>query len=632
MVQGSSRSAIKSAPISLLTVSIALIATTLVQGAHAWKIVNLPLFFLISVISYSLQLHLARTRFRVHRFSAFLLAVLSIYCAYSEYSWILVAHDPFLSVLFRVLTLVLMAALPWISGKKDSIALTLALFLNLVPPFSITLVGGLLSRDGGWLGSLIAMVGIAQVCWRRIVSYEKWFRFEFLIVFLLILLQFYHCVHGIQGVETSISHMTKQLLIIPGAFFIGVLLGADPFLRRRFVLGAISWGVVCAFFVLFAAFKNEESMSFTFAAGVNANTIAILWAWLACICFILPARIYGYIPMVFSVIFIVLTFAAGTRAATIAIVGTGLLLLLELGGHKFGLKRTTRSAILLLSLALGCFSIAGFVLVDPSESNSIRRILWNLSIAGIFESPGRALFGSGHFGPYFLTSHHSPFVEVDELVTLVGRYPWILDTHPHSDLISRLYGHGLLGFFIYLLICIKAIFRLSQHRTNLPVVGLLLTQVIIGVTDPTSVAIVSGVLFWIPVFFGIPAASTIRRLPERKMKRLGPVLVLTGLVLIVSILSQRKHKEVSNFINGDHGDPIILQWSSQFYQARASIETGGQKCLDLCTAYRLQPMGSVFLRTFECLRRNTGIEIPKDCSIGLLEEMNPYKISTSVVK
>lgn len=171
--------------------------------------------------------------------------------------------------------------------------------------------------------------------------------------------------------------------------------------------------------------------------------------------------------------------------------------------------------------------------VDTSKSIAARRLVWEVTIAGITDSPVSLLTGNGDFGPFhmYLFRHFRRALSNHELQILRGE-PYLLSQHPHNDILFMVYGGGILLLGIMIWMTVKLL-RDSQRLSLAYKTGgiaFVAAMVMHGLTEPFSTGVTTGFLFFL-AFALFTEPGKIRRSAPKGSP------VLAGLALYLLLLA-----------------------------------------------------------------------------------------------
>lgn len=292
---------------------------------------------------------------------------------------------------------------------------------------------------------------------------------------------------------------------------------------------------------------------------VNLNTVAMLFE-----VFVFLA-IYGVLrrksPLIraglgvficLSAVLIVLFESRGAYGGVLA--GAGVWALAHFTRPVFR-RPVLRTAAIVLGAGL-ILSVAVWVLLEYylHVIGKERAVLWKLTQAGIFQSPWRALFGYGSFGPYFLFQHDAGFIAEPYLQLLPG---WFWTVHPHSEYLSLLYGLGFSGFIAHFGLSFGLLFMADAAAIKDParayaggaLLGATVAIAFHGVVDPVSITIVTGLLFWILLAEAVNLYSPARQeqqepeRPPRKYSRTVKAAAAGAFILLAFGLTRYEIRE-----------------------------------------------------------------------------------------
>lgn len=546
------------------------------------------------------------------------LSLISLGCGLVEYHELLRLVEPSSSgpLLFPYAALAI--ALPWLSGNPR-LGPALAILLNLLPPFSVTLVGGVFSTNLGWTGALLSLAWLASDYFHGSKRIARPALLDSLVVLALVLLQGLHTFNGIWALDSSLDHLLKLMILLPAGFLVASLYASYRSIRLPLLVSLFSWAAVQGLI----AWVMSGFSSFMFFGGVNANTYAIFWSWIGAVLLLGQAGRHRWLPVFASLFLLILILVVGSRAGIAAVIGSGLLVIV----HRLTLKRQfspmARTTALTIGWVTGSALIAIIVLLDSGLSNNIRATLWLHTVSGIQETWQTMIVGHGHFGPYSLLSHAVDQQVPPEVKSEIIGNGWIVDTHPHSDWLSIAYGHGLIGLLIHLVLVVRCMYTVNDSGYKLPLLAGLFSQLIFGITDPTSIAVVTGLLFWISVFGILLSPSGGSEKQSTFPTMVAAVTII--LVLVSGAYAFHKKAKLTKLARSEEVEPGLFRYMADFYSLRAKL-AGSDDCRDLCRAYRLRPMGSSLIRLHACVGDEETPEIQNTCKKNYLLSRDPNSI------
>ncbi|MBW7857733.1 MAG: O-antigen ligase family protein [Leptonema sp. (in: Bacteria)] len=171
--------------------------------------------------------------------------------------------------------------------------------------------------------------------------------------------------------------------------------------------------------------------------------------------------------------------------------------------NQFKYKIQLQSMILIGVISLVAAATIYLLLIDSSHTMQARRLLWQLTVKGISNSPLNMIFGTGDFGPY----HFFQFRYLTELLSpekfeIIANEPYLISTHPHNEYLFMLFAGGV----VYIAVFIYFIYRLFSlaKLTNLlfaAIISLLSGMILHGLTEPVITGATTGFIFFL--FYGI---------------------------------------------------------------------------------------------------------------------------------
>lgn len=303
-----------------------------------------------------------------------------------------------------------------------------------------------------------------------------------------------------QNPENSLHHLIKLFLFFLLSFVSAIYLKKRLYLPV-FILGATLNLIVLIGFAIFIQLNSD------FVLNTNTNLFAMYAEWIVLILMInyhSGEKKYKLITLFIqiAIISILIYIDAKGSIASIAIA-----LILVWSGIFISKSNPISHRFLKYSFIItGILIILGFfVYYYPlTDSLKIRTELWKLSMNGILENPKFFLFGRFDYGPYLLIKHSDNFFNfayLEQLFSNLGNH-WYIDTHPHSEAISILYGSGILGFLGHYAIQFYAIFLCLKKNDYLSKVYLSLVTVYLihGIIEPISTTYFTGILFYVILF------------------------------------------------------------------------------------------------------------------------------------
>lgn len=171
--------------------------------------------------------------------------------------------------------------------------------------------------------------------------------------------------------------------------------------------------------------------------------------------------------------------------------------------NQFKYKIQLQSLIIIAVILLVGAAAIYLLLIDSSFTIQARRLVWQLTVKGISNSPLNIIFGTGDFGPY----HFFQFRYLTELLSpenfeIIANEPYLISTHPHNEYLFMLFAGGVVytATFVYFL---YRLFSLTKV-TNLlfaTIISLLSGMILHGLTEPVITGATTGFIFFL--FYGI---------------------------------------------------------------------------------------------------------------------------------
>lgn len=242
--------------------------------------------------------------------------------------------------------------------------------------------------------------------------------------------------------------------------------------------------------------------------GVNSNLFAISFEFLLLssvyLALVSRDKIFRISQYLIFFILSIAIYKLNSRTAAIAIIyalafAILFFLLIKSNGNK------NRKIIYALLLFHFMFLILLFVYLfkfSHLDSILIRVKLWNIALTGICENPYSLLIGLSDIGKINLLNLVTPFI-ANELKT----YPNLFDsgmfqTHLHSDYLAFLYGIGILGLTLYLLLIVRSLIIATKNSninmTYLSII-IIISFSVHSLTEPIFTNIYTSFLFILPV-------------------------------------------------------------------------------------------------------------------------------------